>query len=223
MKKTVVIDLEFCRIPESGQYIENLKSEIIEIGAVMLDEDMKLISRFQEYCKPQYGQVSNRIKRLTGISNEMLEDKDNFAICLRNFLEWLSIGTGDELEICSWSMSDYHQLLSEITEKHLVSAVTDILFAHWRDIQQEFSSGLSYGRPIKLSTAMSAIDSDFEGKAHNALADAENTANLVRLLADKNLFYEKTKTIRSLFSTEDDGSNTLGAMFGGFFAGLALA
>ncbi|MBS4931733.1 MAG: hypothetical protein KH020_10520 [Clostridiales bacterium] len=63
---------------------------------------------------------------------------------------------------------------------------------------------------------MSAIDESFEGKAHDALVDAENTALLVSLLADKKQFDKRTKTLQELLKPSEE-VNTLGNMFGELF------
>lgn len=213
MKKIVVLDLEFCQIAKKNKSrFTNLYNEIIEIGAVMLDERMNVIDCYQQYVKPQYGVVSERITKLTGISNDMLEDKKDFESCLEEFLNWMGSDTQD-VEICSWSLSDLSQMRSETYEKGIKRPEVNRLFEHWRDTQEEFSRGLCFQGIVSLSTAMSAIDMDFSGKVHSALADAYNTAELVKLMADAELFKRRTRAIRSLFEAKEDEGNTLGAMF----------
>lgn len=77
---------------------------------------------------------------------------------------------------------------------------------------------------MSLENAMSAIDERFEGKAHDALVDAENTALLVSLLADKKQFDIRTKTMQELLKPSEEEGTTLGSMFGDLFAewGYAL-
>lgn len=223
MKKIIVIDLEFCQIPKSMKScFSNLNHEIIEIGAVMLDENMDIVGQFQEYIKPQYGVLSKRISQLTGITDEMLSASTYFPEALNHFLEWIGNDMKD-MEMCSWSMTDYHQLKEEIGEKKLDSKLTDMLWDKWRDTQREFSDGLGYTGIVSLSTAMSAIDSDFSGKAHDALADAENTAKLVELMSDEVMFEKKTGVIASLFKAKENSGDTLGAMFANVFHNMAFA
>ena len=52
----IILDLEFnpVRVPEIR---EKMRSEIIEIGAVKLDDSLREISAFDEYIKPQYNTV----------------------------------------------------------------------------------------------------------------------------------------------------------------------
>ena len=56
-----------------------LNDEVIEIGAVKLDENFQQIGEFQCYVKPEYGEIKQHITRLTGITQEMVADKDTFS------------------------------------------------------------------------------------------------------------------------------------------------
>jgi len=216
--KSIVVDFEFCNVTrkERDRIGTGLYREIIEFGAVMLDEKMNVLGRFQRFVKPQFGTVSSKITKLTGITNDMLENENNFLNVLEAFVKWIGKGV---FEVCSWSMSDYTQLLSEVQEKCSVDTY-DSLFRNWRDVQREFSDGIGYKGVLSLKNAMSSIDEKFEGKAHNALADAENTADLVNLLSDKKLFDKRTKPLQELLRPSEE-ENTLGSMFADFFAQLA--
>lgn len=215
--KSVVIDFEFCEISRTKRKLNgtNLYHEIIEFGAVILDDDMNILGRFQKLVKPQFGSVSPYISNLTGIKNEMLENEAPFAEVMQAFRQWIGEG---EYEICSWSMNDYKQLWEEIHEKCPVGVYLDG-FQNWRDVQREFGDGLAYAGKLSLQNAMYAVDTAFEGKAHQALADAENTSKLVALLANPEMFERKTKAIHDLFAPKEP--TTLGSMFGDLFAQIA--
>ena len=58
------------------------KNEIIEIGAVKLDDTYKEIDSFKTYVKPGITPVTSRITNLTGITNEMVDDAPDFAIAM---------------------------------------------------------------------------------------------------------------------------------------------
>ena len=51
--KHIVIDLEMNKIARSSEARKICKSEIIEIGAVMLDENLQEIGNFRTYVKPE--------------------------------------------------------------------------------------------------------------------------------------------------------------------------
>lgn len=216
--KSVIVDFEFCNV--NGNQRKNTGShlyhEIIEFGAVMLDEKQNIIGRFQKFVKPQVGSLTAGITALTGITMDMLAEEMDFVQVLDAFVKWIGEG---EYEICSWSMSDFEQLTYEISEKCESSDYED-LFRGWRDIQREFGDGIGYTGALSLKHAMSSIDETFEGKAHDALADAENTASLAILLADKETFDKRTKTLQEILNPPEEG-NTLESMFGELFAQLS--
>ena len=54
MSKYVMIDLEMCNVSR-GTKGYGYKNEIIEIGAVLMSENMEIIDGFCTYVSPQYG------------------------------------------------------------------------------------------------------------------------------------------------------------------------
>lgn len=215
LMRSIIVDFEFCTVNKKQRNITGTKlyHEIIEFGAVMLDEDMNVLGRFQKFVKPQYGKVSADITRLTGITSMMLENEMKFSDVMEAFVKWIGY---EKFQICSWSMSDFKQLSVEVAEKCPENDY-EYIFDGWRDTQREFGDGIGYEGSLSLKNAMSAIDESFEGKAHDALVDAENTALLVSLLADKKQFDKRTKTLQELLKPSEE-VNTLGNMFGELFA-----
>ena len=65
----IVLDLEFTplRDPDLQAVAGN---EIIEIGAVKLDEENRKLDSFQTYVKPQYSDIPYRITQITGITKK---------------------------------------------------------------------------------------------------------------------------------------------------------
>jgi len=218
--KKVILDLEFNPIAKKDREEQKIISnEIIEFGAVMIDKDGNVLGQFQKFVKPRFALLAPRISRLTGITDEMLAEAEVFADVFAAFLLWLG---AEDYEIYSWSMSDFRQLRDEADAKLAYPADT-YLFSHWHDTQKEFSDKLGYQGIVSLKTAMSAIDQGFEGKAHDALADAENTAGLVALMVDEKKFNQRTGIIQDLFSEKEGFGNVLGSMFADFFNQLVVA
>lgn len=89
--KNVVVDFEFCKVNKKQRSLTgtHLYQEIIEFGAIMLDENMNVIGKFQKFVKPQYGTVSAFISNLTGIAPDMLEEEQPFNEVLTEFLQWI--------------------------------------------------------------------------------------------------------------------------------------
>ena len=85
----VVIDLEAtCPAEDQGNNsIE--RSSIIEIGAVRLDrKSLEITDTFSELIRPEDHPIVSFITDITGITPEMVADKDTFAIVGQRFLDW---------------------------------------------------------------------------------------------------------------------------------------
>ena len=56
MSNFLIIDLEMCKVPKGiKRQMLNLSSEIIQIGAVLVNEKLEIEETFQSFVKPQEG------------------------------------------------------------------------------------------------------------------------------------------------------------------------
>ena len=71
--KYVVIDLEMNPVDRDFREVKkHMKEEVIEFGAVRLDENFQQEAEFQCYVEPEYGKIKKHITNLTGIKQEMV-------------------------------------------------------------------------------------------------------------------------------------------------------
>ena len=194
----IVLDTEFTPISKVHKEERSTsRFEIIQIGAVMLDAEYKEIDTFHTYVKPQYAaHIARNVSKLTGITDELLEDKNLFAVEFKNFMDW--IGT-DEVTIYSWSNSDINQLKSECAFK-LNDFDTQWLEDHWVDLQKEFDDRIGLQNNLALSHAVGAMNKNFKGTQHTALADAINTAEILRLMQDEEKFMKTMQPVIELIN-----------------------
>lgn len=85
----VVIDLE-ATCPSEDQGNNTIeRSSIIEIGAVRLDRrSLEIVETFSELVRPEDYPIVPFITEITGISPDMVKDKDTFGTVGARFLEW---------------------------------------------------------------------------------------------------------------------------------------
>ncbi len=212
--KHVVIDLEMNRIPRKSPARAFCSSEIIEIGAVMLDDNLQEISSLRTYVKPEYSDdIAGDIQKLTGISYDMVAGAPGFNEALRMFTSWCH-STGDDVTIYAWSGTDYSQVRKEMELKaYEISAEDqDLLTTEWQDFQREFDSNMGFERAISLSMAIDMAGIEFEGRAHDALDDARNTAGLLQVFMDKTLFDATLQKIKEAMQPTSI-SNSIGELF----------
>ena len=205
--KHVVVDLEMNPVSREFREVRRkLNEEVIEIGAVRLDENFQQEAEFQCYVKPEYGPIKKHITSLTGITQAMVADKKTYAACFQDFVDWVG---EEETKIYSWSMSDIKQLRSECRYK-LPDFDINWLNARWVDLQQEFDDRLGLHNSLALKHALGAMDHKFEGTQHTALADAINTSAILTLMQDDAKFKETMKPVLEILQPKDDLSSSIG-------------
>ena len=102
----VILDLEW-----NGTYSRRLKgfiNEIIEFGAVKVDEHLNIISTFSHLVRPQIGKkISGKIKTLTHITNEQLSSHGmHYLQVVSRFRKWM----GDAV-LVTWGTADILTLI----------------------------------------------------------------------------------------------------------------
>lgn len=212
--KHIVVDLEMNNIKRKSEARRICSSEIIEIGAVMLDEELSEIAAFRTYVKPEYNDVIvPNIRDLTGITNELVANAPHFKEAFKMFAGW-ALGTGDEVVFHAWSDSDYQQLQKEmILKEYVLSEEEKVIMEHgWNDFQKEFDKRLGFDRQLSLSLALDMAGIEFSGREHDALDDARNTAELLQVVRDEELFEKTLRKIEEAMKPVSLG-NTLGSMF----------
>ena len=196
----IVIDLEMNPVKKEFKDVRKfLLDEVIEFGAVKLDENYQMQDTFQCYVRPEFGSISKHITTLTGITNEMVSEKENFPAAFKKFFDW--IGTW-EMKIYSWSSSDIKQLKSECLYK-IPDFDIQRLQEQWIDIQKEFDDRIGISSNLALKHAVGAMNRNFQGTQHTALADAENTAAILTLMQDDKAFRETMQPVIDMLNPKE--------------------
>lgn len=185
MSKYAVVDLEMCRIPQKTVTpVKKFGSEIIQIGAVLLDENYEVVDKFMSFVSPQYGRMDRYIENLTGIHNSDIEYAPDTHTALEKFAQWLP----DNAEMVAWSGSDEAQLRTETLAKSISIPKLDSILDTCIDSQQLFSEVMDTERAYTLTDALSISGIDYRNGAHDALVDAYNTALLFKKLQTEETF-----------------------------------
>lgn len=215
--KYIFIDFEMNSIAKSNKEIrKKCRCEIIEIGAVMLNESYNEVSAFKTYVKPQYNDtISRNIEELTGIDMNMLLGAPSFNEAIDKFTNWCTFAAkGTDYCVYAWSDSDIEQLVHEMLIKDTRPDFAMLkLIAYWKDFQKIFGDLLGAENQISLGMALGAVGEKFDGKMHDALCDARNTSRIFRLTSNEAEFCRITDTIRELLKPSKPMTYTLGDMF----------
>ncbi|MBS7239024.1 MAG: exonuclease domain-containing protein [Acetatifactor sp.] len=207
----VFVDLEFCEVNKKiRRDLKYCRCEIIQIGAVKLNDENCIIDRYDRFVKPVYGEISSFITDLTHISEKDLCGACGFEEAMDDFLAWIG---EEETTMYSWSNSDAGQIRQESRCKGYDDPRLQQLLSSWVDFQKVFSGILQVKQAIKLEAALNGAGITFEGCPHAALADAENTARLFALTQDEEAFEESAKSILELLRPKPALSVSLGSFF----------
>ena len=173
----VVVDFEWNQ-SSYGRGSENhrIPFEIIEIGAVMLDENLQEIDRFSETIRPKlYKKLHYVTRELTGITQAELNASEPFPYVLVDFMLWC----GEDYIFCTWGNTDLVELQRNMKFYHLEDLLEGPI--RYYNVQKFFRK---FFRPEAGSASLeSAVD--FFGLAksanfHRAINDAEYTAEIFK-------------------------------------------
>ena len=179
-KRYICIDLEMTEFTLSQRTcVPGANGEVIQFGAVMLDENYNMLTKFSSYVKPVYSSVNNIINQLTGITNQNLEKADDFLTLFDKFFYWR--GEGDITTFC-WSKADFNQLWAELEAKGKHRYDLFAVLHDFVDLQNIFGKLVSSKKPVGLEVAMRLLQMDYKGQVHTALSDSYNTARILHKL-----------------------------------------
>ena len=181
--RQIVLDFEFAPVPKQRQ-CRGLRNEIIEVGAVKLDNRGNVMGEFSQFVQTEYAEgVAYPVRELTGISAVDTAMADPLFMVIKRLGDW--IGRYSAQVVC-WSGADRRQLMAECGAKRIdLSAFP----ADWADLQAFYTLIMDVGSHgcVSLSDAATWFGIDFDestGHAHSALADARVTARLLKQVMD---------------------------------------
>ena len=185
----IILDLEWNTALEkkSGKYV----NEIIEIGAIKLNEKLKEIDRFSAFISSKLtNKLSGRFKNLTGISNEDMLSGKTFEEVMREFSAW----AGKNTITLTWSNSDIYTLYDNYNTFLGIDGIPCI--AKYVDLQKYTQAiflrdGFDINNQISLATAADMLEIDYKSLAlHRAVDDSDLTAMIFAAVYEKRIFKE---------------------------------
>ncbi len=198
----IILDLEMNTAPKESV----AKNEIIEIGAVKLNDNLKEIGRFSTYVCPEYGEITSIINELTGISQNDVKDAPKFVEAMEMFFVW--VGKEDSIYY-SWSNCDKKQFEYESELKNYKDKRLDKMLGNWEDIQVEYDKLVGINHTAALNNALKSADIELIGKPHTALGDAINTAELFKVLRNEELVEKRLGNLIEMFKHKELANSIL--------------
>ena len=204
----IVIDLEWNQ-PLSHQSSafrrvgDRLMFEMIQIGAIKLDEHRRMRGSFSRLITPQfYMKLHPRIRRITGITQEDLADAPGFQEALKEFLEWC----GDDAVLLTWGSDDI-----SVFQQNLDFFKSKCSLPPFYDLQSLYCAVNEGGKDRKgLSAALNyyGIEASDEHPFHNAVDDAYYTALVYQRFPDATAIFNHPESARQLGKTRSGKRET---------------
>ncbi len=205
----IIVDLEFTPV-EKKDICKKLMQETIEIGAVKLDGEYRIVDSFDVYVKPEHSCVTKEIRNLTGIDGSQLESAPSFDEALDMLTAWIG---DDAFRIYQWSENDKYQIVKECRYKGVEKKQSVLCDKHWRDIQRLYTRVFRKSRKPSLEYALTEVSVGIEGRMHCARDDARNTAYLLQTMAIKEKYLKAKEHIDKYVDTPKH-SATIGEIIG---------
>lgn len=169
----IIFDLEWNQCGSESEILTEpvcLPGEIIEIGAVKLDDTFRKTDELRLLIRPQfYPKLHHRIVSLTGLRDKELAEKGlTFPQAYEKFMEFC----GEEYSFMTWSRSDLPILIDNMLLHGIdVSNLPDTY-----DLQRIFCNEIMrIPRKMALDDALKVLNEKGD-VAHDALNDSRNTA-----------------------------------------------
>ena len=171
----IVVDFEWNQSPY-GKSAANkrLPFEIIEIGAVKLNEQGQEIDQFSQIVKPKvYKKLHHITKNLTGITEKELNAGRPFREVMEEFLAWC----GESYMFCTWGNLDLLELQRNLKFFHMEEMLGGPITYH--NVQKLFR--LFYtdeNSTASLEYAIEYLNLKKDRGFHRAVCDAMYTADV---------------------------------------------
>ncbi len=197
----IVLDLEWnqpisYQSPAYRRIGEKLLFEVIQIGAVKLNDKTELVDVFDKLVCPQYyRRLHPRIRKITGISQEDLLEADTFADVYNDFLTFC----GEDYAIFTWGGDDL-SVLEQNRRFYKCDRTPGAIY----DLQYVYGDAIGQTKNrVALHTALEQceIEPDESMPFHNAKNDAYYTSLLLKRLIGQETLLAHPVTARELVHT----------------------
>lgn len=175
----IVLDLEWNQSNTGREKeIRELPFEIIEIGAIKLDEKCKMIGEFSEVVKPQVYREMHRVtSRLIHVQMQELKRGRPFPEVVEQFLEWC----GEDYQFCTWGTLDLAELQRNM-QFYQMTPLSNKPIA-FLDVQKLFSIAYEDRKSRRaLEYAIDFLEIEKDIPFHRAFSDAYYTAKVLTIL-----------------------------------------
>lgn len=179
----IVFDLEWNQCCGNRDY-ENSRMpfEIIEIGAVKLDNKLNIIDTYSSIIKPKlYRKLQPHIRAILNYDEKTLRKGRPFDMVCREFIKWC----GDDYIFCTWGSMDLNYLQNNMDYYYMKPLTSPLKFYNVQQIYADIKD--TDHAIVKLEKAVNALSIESDRPFHSAENDAYYTAMVLKSIKPKDL------------------------------------
>ncbi|OAB37057.1 DNA polymerase III [Paenibacillus macquariensis subsp. defensor] len=174
----VILDIEF----NGRKFASDLPMEVIEIGAVRLDSQLRYVDEFSALIKPVYfSKLNSFIKKKTGIPQEDIDQAAGFRKVITDFMSWLN--RSESFLLFTWGGEDLKRIIYDTRMHKMDDAFW--MSANYFDLLKGFVRYKNITNDVSVEGALLDLNIAPSGSAHRALDDAKMTSEVFRAIFDK--------------------------------------
>lgn len=204
----IILDLEWNQPVSKNSYPylrigDRFSNEIIEIGAVKVNEKNEIIDTFKAVIKPKYyKKLNSNVMKLTHLKEEIVTGGIGFDVAIAQFRDWCSPAG----IFFSWGRDDIY-----VMKQNLEFYGIDFAWIQsWYNLQLIFSKecfGNSNQRSLTFAMEHLQIPQESDKPFHDACHDAYYTAKIFTKLNMQTALtnYDSTSCFAELCREENDG------------------
>ena len=179
----IVLDLEWNQCPYGkDRENEKLPFEIIEFGAVKMNEKKEIIDTFHQLVKPVvYHRIHFRKREVIAVSlNELEREGILFPKAAEAFFKWC----GSDYRFCTWGTLDLTELQRNLDFYYMGGLIEGPVI--YEDVQKLFAIAYETRKDRRsLEYAADFLHVEKSGEFHQALDDAVYTARILSMIPDE--------------------------------------
>ena len=189
----VIMDLEW-----NGSYCRDLNgyfNEIIEIGAVKLNDKLEIIDNFHQYIKPIISRkLTNIVKNLTNIQSIDFYNGIPFYLAAEFFEKWIKY---DSSIVMTWGTTDLLVMLENC--RYFLGTDSIPFLNSYADLQDycQYRLNLHDGNHLGLSKAAQILNINQDKyELHHALSDSQLSSDIFSNIYQKGTLRKFTKNAK---------------------------
>ena len=169
---------------------QTLRGEIVEIGAVKIDEDANVLDTFSIHLRPRiFRKLQHHIAKVTGLTQADLDKGEPIVQGLRRFMQWC----GPDAEFAEWGLDDVPVLKQNLflCNRQETNFYLLMLPGHKKFKTKDISKQLGVARLSFAKDAYMEEYLDITPGSVSVLGLMNDTENHVQLLMDKDLVQDE--------------------------------